>query len=289
MNIVRRLSSGRFIVVLLATSFGQTFFAGGVDAGATGADACGDASIVPITVGPVGSPTVTVLSGDLTTATAPDCDFSQDVGVALWWEAFELTECADVTIELCGTTPQNTPARNYLYPNCPGSGTSCGAPIFAAQQSRLQCADHNVWLSFPQLQPGIYYFPILADPNVLVNSPGTYQITLTAQQCTGSCCDLTAGTCADLVLFADCAEPDQVCLHGAIRASASRYAWIMRIRCSRRLTTRLTLTFRSWCPVGACSGNHLSSSATRASRSIAMAITYQRSPRTSRHGWEMRR
>jgi len=210
MDMVGRRYCTRFPFLLLAAVAALTFVAARLDAAVTGADACGDASIVPISVGPVGSPSVTVFSGDLTTATGPDCNYSQDVGVALWWEAFELTECADVTIELCGTTPLNYPSRPYLYTNCPASGTSCGTPVFAAQQSRLRCIDNNVWLSFPELPPGIYYFPILADPNVLQTPPGTYQITMTAQQCAGACCDLTAGICADLVLPADCSSPDLV-------------------------------------------------------------------------------
>ncbi len=207
---VRRLSSTRFAITLLTTVFGLTLVAARADAGVTGADACGDASIVPISVGPSGSPTVIVSSGNLTTATGPDCDFSPDVGVALWWEAFELTECADVTIELCGTTPWNYPSRNYLYRTCPASGTSCGVPIFPAGQSRFNCVDNNLWISFPSLPPGVYYFPILADPNVLQVPPETYQVTLTAQQCAGACCDLTVGTCADQVLLADCSGPDQI-------------------------------------------------------------------------------
>ncbi len=207
---VHQTSWTRFAIILLTTAFGLTLVAARADAGVTGADACGDASIVPIGVGPAGSPTVTVSSGDLTTATGPDCDFSPDVGVALWWEAFELTECADVTIELCGTTPWNYPTRNYLYTNCPASGTYCGTPIFPTGQSRFNCADNNLWMSFPSLPPGIYYFPILADPNVLANPPGTYQVTMTAQQCAGACCDFTAGTCTDPVLLADCSGQDQI-------------------------------------------------------------------------------
>jgi len=205
LGLPRRFSAMLFAGLLAALTLVTT-----VMAGTTGADTCGNATIVPITTGGVGFPTTTVLTGDLTTATGPDCSFNQDNGVALWFEAFELTECSDVTIELCGTTPRNFPSREYLYTSCPASGTDCGVPVFSMAQSRLFCADNNVWLSFGALPAGVYYLPILADPAVLATPPGTYEVTIRAQACSGACCDLTSGTCTDNAPLDSCSGPDQI-------------------------------------------------------------------------------
>lgn len=178
-------------------------------AGSAGADACTDVNVHLITPGPVGNPAVVVSSGDLTSATGPDCSYSQDNGVALYWEAFEIDECATVTISLCGTVPLHFPSRNYLYSQCPTSGTNCGVPIAADAQNRFTCSDSNIWLSFAGLPPGTYYYPIIADPNAQQSPPDTYQITITAEQCSGACCDLALGTCTDGVLAADCAGSGQ--------------------------------------------------------------------------------
>jgi len=181
--------------------------------GSFGADACTDVVVHAVTPGPVGSPTVTVSSGDLTTATGPDCSFGSDDGIALYWEAFELEECATVTIELCGTVPLHFPSRNYLYTQCPSSGTDCGTPILADAQNRFTCSDSNIWLQFGSLEPGTYYYPIIADPDAQQSPPDTYQITIRAEQCAGACCDFTLGTCTDGALQTDCSGPNQV-FHG---------------------------------------------------------------------------
>ena len=192
---------GSTAVILIS---GIVLVGGPVQAGTTGADTCGGASVVMITPGPSGSPSVTVLSGDNTGATGSDCDFGADDGIALWWEAFELTTCGSVTIELCGTNPRHIPSRNYLYTECPGAGTDCGAPIVADSMSRLLCGDNNLSMDFLALPAGTYYYPIVADASVLVNGQGPYKITISAERCEGGCCDFDADTCSDDVAVEDC-------------------------------------------------------------------------------------
>ena len=176
----------------------------------TGADACFDAQIIPVPIGPPGSPITTTITGDNTGATGPDC---QVTGThPTWWEAFELTECAIVRIDLCGTTPEQEPSNGFLTLTCPLSGTNCGNPRFRNSQGQgaPYCADDNNWFIFENLDPGIYYYPVYSDPAELINGQGPYQIQISAEACPGACCDLDTGTCTDNVAPLDCAEPQQV-------------------------------------------------------------------------------
>ncbi len=178
-----------------------------VQAGTTGSDTCSGAIVTTITPGAPGSPVTTVLSGTLAAATGPDCDATTGNTAAVWWEAFELTTCGDVVIDLCGSTPLHFPSRNVLYSDC---DTSCAITAFAGAQNRQTCADNNITLSFPGLLPGIYYYPILADPAILSGGVlGTYQMAISAEQCSGACCNFDTGTCDDNVLIGDCSGPNQ--------------------------------------------------------------------------------
>ncbi len=171
-----------------------------------GGDTCSSAAVTTIVPGPPGTPAISVFSGDLTAATGPDCDVSSGDAAVIWWEAFELTRCGDVVIELCGSTPLHFPSRNYLYSEC---GAFCSVAAFANTQNRQNCADNNITMTFSSLPPGIYYYPLLADPNVLTGGVGTYQMTVSAQQCSGACCDFDTGTCDDAVLIENCSGPNQ--------------------------------------------------------------------------------
>lgn len=193
-------------MVLLACA-GVALLTSGVQAGSTGSDTCSGAIVNMVIPGPVGSPSTTVLTGDLTTATGPDCDVASGDTAAIWWESFELTECGDVVLDLCGSDPLHLPTRGYLYSDC---DTSCTVAAFFATQNRQSCVEHNATFTFPGLPPGTYYYPILADPALLNGGVvGTYQINISAQQCSGACCNFDTGSCEDDILSADCDGPNQ--------------------------------------------------------------------------------
>ncbi len=181
-------------------AFGGTIFEG------TGADNCNDVTVIPLSAGPPGSPTSITILGDNTPATGPDCA-SDDTQ---WWEAFELAECASVTIDFCGTSPAHVPSNAFVYPTCPASGTNCGALTFRSEFSNSFCGDGNRWIGFENLEPGIYYYAVSANDDTLQNGRGPYEMHITAQICTGSCCDFTVGTCTDDVSEADCSGADQL-------------------------------------------------------------------------------
>lgn len=126
-------------------------------------DECTGAVVQNITV--PGSATVT---GDNTGATD-----SEGVGANTAWEAFTINECADVTVEYCGTSPAFGAWFIALATDCP--------PVnVVLETSSDTCADGNVSILFAQLPAGTYYYPVLQD---LADANGPYTITFTAAAC----------------------------------------------------------------------------------------------------------
>ena len=164
----------------------------------TGADDCADVNIHNLSVGPVGSPTSVTISGDNTGATS-DC-FGP---TPIWWEAFTIAECADVTIDLCCT---EVPAGLFivLQTEC---NAGCGDTIFRDFHDFTACGegDNNISMTFLGLAAGTYYYPVSGDP-----PNGAYQVHISAEQgqCVGSCCDTSTGTCTEDVNDFDCAGPN---------------------------------------------------------------------------------
>lgn len=124
-----------------------------------------------------------------------------------WWEAFSLTACANVRIELCCTDIGGEPLRPAwanLYSGCPcdqilqrvgvdapigiGEGTDGGARgmPFCDQ-------DDNFWQTYGPLAAGTYYYPIYSAPDGTGASPPgqVYQLNVYAAACPESqCCYL---------------------------------------------------------------------------------------------------
>ncbi len=173
-----------------------------VNAEAVGGDTCNLATVSPLSV-----PGLLTVFGDSTGVTGPDiCGF--DLGT-IWWEAFEISECANVTLDLCGTDPIISPAWGALATECSPDGSSCGGVFGADNAERNTCVDANLTLVFNSLLPGIYYYPIISD------APGPYQMNITttpSSSCPlllGSCCVALSGTCTDGVAAENCAAPGQ--------------------------------------------------------------------------------
>lgn len=130
-------------------------------------DDCSGATIVPLAVG---SPEVR--TGDNTGAT-DSYGFGNEV-----WEAFTLTECADVLVEYCGTTPAFTgiPLPS-LFIGCPLTNL-----VWIGGEDVVICGDGNFGFNYVQLPPGTYYLPVYQT----VGATGPYQLTLTATACSGT-------------------------------------------------------------------------------------------------------
>ncbi|HRO39306.1 MAG TPA: GEVED domain-containing protein [Flavobacteriales bacterium] len=111
------------------------------------------------------SPGQTVLmSGDNTGVVVTD-----PPGYKMVWEAFELTACANVTINYCVPGSVFTNHIKSLAVNCPdfltaillGYNTSCTA-------------------TFPYLDPGTYWIPVYAAPGITPQGPYTIEVSATA-------------------------------------------------------------------------------------------------------------
>ncbi len=173
---------------------------------AVGGDNCNQAAVTPIPVGPAGSPITTTVFGDTSAATGPDCNGLGTV----WWEAFQIAQCARVKIDFCTTSPILQPSFITVMGVCGGDG-SCGGDIRATTFSRGLCpgegASGNMTMEFFSLPAGTYYYPIIRPQN-----PGPYVMHIAAQQasCFGACCDTLTPVCTEDVLDTDCDGPGKV-------------------------------------------------------------------------------
>ncbi len=184
--------------------------AGGGTFSGTGANTCATATVVQVPVGPVGSPMTVTIMGDNSAATGPDCapPPGNHFGPT-WWEAFQITQRAQVTIDLCGTTPIQDPSYNLIYRGCSFPNQFCPSPISSTTSGRGApfCAEGNIWSTFINLDPGTYRIPVLSDPAVLVNGLGPYEMHIRASACPGSCCHTNEITCDDCADPATCIGP----------------------------------------------------------------------------------
>ena len=117
-----------------------------VQATAVGGDNCNEATISPVAV-----PGSLTIFGDSTPATGPDLCLTATL--TLWWEAFEITRCADVTLDFCGTNPQLPPPLFVAVASeCSADGSVC-TPFINADSGGLDCPDGNLTMIFEALPP----------------------------------------------------------------------------------------------------------------------------------------
>ncbi|MBK8340471.1 MAG: T9SS type A sorting domain-containing protein [Flavobacteriales bacterium] len=112
--------------------------------------------------------------------------------IAGWvWESFELTQCANITIDYCGTAGGTGNAALNMYGDC-------GTLFINSQTFAFNCdLNTNATITFADLSPGFYYYPVLWDPVNLAE--GAYTITVTAFAPTNPC--PTNLTCATAILM----------------------------------------------------------------------------------------
>jgi len=187
----------------MATAVGLTGAIGSAWAGpvsGTGGDTCNMAQVVDVAIGPPGSPITTVINGDNSPATGPDCPLQQPD--PLWWEAFRIDRFARVTVDLCKTEPVQQPSYHFLFATCP-----CNSRFYPARTGRGEpgCEEAaNIWMTFDALEPGTYYAPIYSAADVLLNGRGPYVLRIIAEASLGACCDPIADTCVEEVPIEQC-------------------------------------------------------------------------------------
>lgn len=130
-----------------------------------------------------------VFTGDNT-----DALDSEGLGAPSVWEAFTLADCANVTLDLCGTTPAFANVFDALYRDC-----SLTAPIPASTMDAQACGDGNATLRYQNLAAGTYYYAVRSD----AGSIGAYTLTATAAACSAYC-TAEAGTCDEYIARVIC-------------------------------------------------------------------------------------
>lgn len=137
-------------------------------------DSCGTVSPVDLNVGDTltftGDNTGADTVGDAEAGTLLD-DYGPNV-----WHIFTTTECADVTVSYCGTTPAFGNVWNLLATTCPANDVLIGATSF----NDTDCGDGNRTTFYNDLPAGTYYLPVLLDP---FSSIGPYTIDVIAASC----------------------------------------------------------------------------------------------------------
>lgn len=98
---------------------------------------------------------------------------NEGLGFAGVWESFSIAECANVTVDYCGTSGFNAFAQG-LYADCPVN-TLINTTVADT------CANGNLSETFEALAPGTYWIPVRM---VADSAEGEYAITVTASACT---------------------------------------------------------------------------------------------------------
>jgi len=108
-------------------------------------------------------------SGDNTGATD-----TEELGFASVWHSFTTTECANITLSYCATTPAFDNSFLNLFIGCPFTDF-----VEAASFETTSCGNDNVTIQYTNVPAGTYYYPVLTD----VGATGPYTINVTAAPC----------------------------------------------------------------------------------------------------------
>ena len=140
--------------------------------------------------------------GDNTNA-APDCASFPGPNV---WEAFTLTECSNVTLDYCGTSPAFGNAWLNLGIGCPCLDFTDGAAFDVTT-----CGDGNVTMTWLSLPAGTYYYPVMND--AANGAVGPYTIHVVSSSVTGYC--VADGFCDEYISRVQLASIDNSSSCGA--------------------------------------------------------------------------
>ncbi len=110
------------------------------------------------------------ITGDNTGATDND-----GLGLPVVWESFTLAQCANVTVDYCGTDPAFTVNFHGIYADCP-------ATAFIDTTAGGTCPDGNRSDTFDGLAPGTYWIPVAMEAG---SAEGAYTLNVAATACAG--------------------------------------------------------------------------------------------------------
>ncbi len=138
-------------------------------------DLCADVTPEPLAAGTTLTFTGTTEGATDTDDYEPGSDLEGEAPSV--WHAFTTSECTDVTVSYCGTTPAFGNAWIFLSPSCPAGNDYRVADSFDI----VTCPDGNITLSFTALAAGTYFLPVMFDVD---QANGPYTIDVTAAACT---------------------------------------------------------------------------------------------------------
>ncbi len=124
---------------------------------------------------------------------------TEGLGFASVWHAFTITECANVVLDYCGTTPAFENASLRLYIGCPNTDF-VGSSAFDLET----CTDGNVTIFYDGLAAGTYYYAVLTEPG----AQGPYTINVAATACPPAPANDECASAQGLSVFTVCTPVD---------------------------------------------------------------------------------
>ncbi len=97
-------------------------------------------------------------------------------GTPVYWHAFSLSGCNNVTVNYCAQVPAWTNTLGIISRDCPGNDL-----INASAFNTTECGNSNSTFRYDFLTAGTYYIPVLADGGS--GSLGAYTLNVSAQAC----------------------------------------------------------------------------------------------------------
>ena len=135
-----------------------------------------------------------IFTGDNSGAT----DNGEGLDAPAVWEMFTTTECSNLALTYCGTTPPFGNAFLNLFQECPFT------TFFASASFDLTtCPDGNVTIFYSEVPAGTYYYAVVLD--VDNSAVGPYTITVSATACASAPANDECAGAVDLTPSADCA------------------------------------------------------------------------------------
>lgn len=98
-------------------------------------------------------------------------------GTPVNWHRFSTTECLDVKVAYCGTTPAFGQTLGLVANSCPADQLT-----YFSGTNTTECVDGNTTLSYNDLPAGTWYVPVINNPGQ--NASGPYTITVSGIGCT---------------------------------------------------------------------------------------------------------
>ena len=128
------------------------------------------------------------------------------------WHAFTLSEAADVTIDLCGSTAFFPYFFRALYFTCP---PDLAQRRYAGYENITDCTGNRPTLCYPALPAGTYYYAVANG-----DAPGTYTLHVKADpvgshqpandDCAGAITVPVSATCAPVAFSPTCASASTI-------------------------------------------------------------------------------